>query len=133
MKELWLHDHLQFARLLSELEVAGAFDAPMLAKLREQMDLTNEELMELLDRAQRTFDRSKRGAPPALSNDGTCSQDYDLVAPHERVWIGVKGISVCIVDTGEGVVVDLFANGREYDGSIASTYASYNEAEVEDE
>lgn len=62
------------------------------------------------------------------------SDEYDF--QYERgssVWVGVENISVYIKREQEGVVVDLFAKGREDHGSLASTYLFYEEATEHDE
>ena len=59
--------------------------------------------------------------------------DYTLVEDHRGVWITVNNISVCITRTDEGVVVDLYGKGIEDQGTIATTYAHFAEAEGETE
>jgi hypothetical protein len=49
--------------------------------------------------------------------------DYTLDPDAISCWITVDNISVYIVRTDEGVVVDLFPKGGEADECIASTYA----------
>lgn len=55
----------------------------------------------------------------ALKQDG--ESDYTLES--ESVWITVKGFSVYLKKTDEGLVVDVHAAGRENEDSIAGTYA----------
>jgi hypothetical protein len=47
--------------------------------------------------------------------------DYKLV--EGAAWFTVKGFSIRIHSTDEGVIVDVFANGKEMDSPVASTYA----------
>jgi hypothetical protein len=54
--------------------------------------------------------------------------DYTLVPPHDRVWIRVGKIAVHIVKTGEGVIVDLWADGHENE-SLATCGATFVEAQ----
>lgn len=56
------------------------------------------------------------------------NKDCEMTPNARSVWIGVKDFSIYIVRTDEGVVVDIFARGREGDGSLASTYAFDQEA-----
>ena len=56
--------------------------------------------------------------------------DYNLT--DGAGWFTVKGFSIRINSTDEGVVVDIFKKGEESDGSIASTYAFDSEAEAEE-
>jgi len=52
---------------------------------------------------------------------------YTLV--DENMWVTVKGFSIRIHATDEGVIVDIYANGREDEDAIAATYAFDNECE----
>lgn len=60
-------------------------------------------------------------------------EDYILSLSEPFVWIAVDNLVAKITRTDEGVVCDIFANGQEADGSIASCYAFFNEVETEDE
>lgn len=62
--------------------------------------------------------------------------DYKLELPDAEyrlrdgaAWIEVGGFAVRIFMTDEGVVVDVYENGNEERGAIASTYAFTNELE----
>ena len=57
----WGDDFTQFARLISEAEVAGAFTVPVLEELSEEMDLDISDIMEIVTRAQRSWDLIKKG------------------------------------------------------------------------
>lgn len=60
--------------------------------------------------------------------------DYTLKEEHDRVWIGVKNVSVSIHRADEGVVVDLYPKDREASSdSIGSTHVLFSEAEPEEE
>jgi len=48
-------------------------------------------------------------------------KDYTLV--DEGMWLTVKGFSIRIKATDEGVVVDIYANGREDEDALATAYA----------
>ena len=56
---------------------------------------------------------------------------YTLV--DENMWVTVKGFSVRIHATDEGVVVDIYKNGHEDEDAIAATYAFDNDLADEDE
>jgi len=60
MKNYWKNDKLQFARLISELDAIGVFNSLNLKMLGEETDLTHNEIHELIDRAQKVFDDSKK-------------------------------------------------------------------------
>jgi len=49
-----------------------------------------------------------------------------LPESHERLWVTVRNISVCIIRTDEGVVVDMFEKNAEDGDHIATTYAFFD-------
>lgn len=55
----WKNDAIQFPRLIAELEAAGALDTELLSQVALSMDLTLDEVTELVDRAQATWDALK--------------------------------------------------------------------------
>lgn len=55
--------------------------------------------------------------------------DYELEKEATSCWITVDNISVYVIRTDEGVVVDLYAKGCEMESSLGSTYAFNSEAE----
>ncbi len=55
----WEDDAIQFPRLIAELETVGAFSAPVIKALTEEMAISKQELNELVDRAQTAFDKVK--------------------------------------------------------------------------
>lgn len=63
---------------------------------------------------------------PYIMLDG--NTDCEMTPEARSVWIGVKDFSIYIVRTDEGVVVDIFARGREGDECLASAYAFDQEA-----
>ena len=54
------------------------------------------------------------------SKDGV---DYVMPKELKSTWISVKGFSVYIRPTDEGVVVDIYKKGTEDDDAIAGAYA----------
>lgn len=58
-------------------------------------------------------------------------KDEDYTLEEGAAWFTVKGFSVRIMSTDEGVVVDIYGLGREMAGPIASTYAFDSAAEPE--
>lgn len=54
--------------------------------------------------------------------------DYELDEGVKGVWIGIKNVSIRVTECDEGVNVDLFANGREDEGPIASTWITFDQA-----
>ena len=56
--------------------------------------------------------------------------DDDYILTDGAAWFTVKGFSVRIHSTDEGVVADVYAEGREDEDAIASTYAFDNEEEA---
>jgi hypothetical protein len=57
---LWDNDEVQFARLLSELEMAGAPTEQQMQDLQESMDLCESEIWELFLRAQILWTKQKQ-------------------------------------------------------------------------
>ena len=58
MKSLWKRDDIQFPRLLSEIAACGLLGAQW-DSLLESMDITSDELSELFDRAQASWEKQK--------------------------------------------------------------------------
>ena len=54
----WNHNELQFCRLLSEIAAVGLTNEQMKG-LCESMDLQEQDIYELLDRAQNSFEQFK--------------------------------------------------------------------------
>ena len=56
----WANDAIQFPRLIAEMEAVGAFtDGRRMSELEEAMDLEQEDIMELVARAQAAWDDIK--------------------------------------------------------------------------
>lgn len=55
----WLCDHLQFPRLIAEVEASGGFTEPLIAKLAEECDLSTDQVCEIITRAQTQHDHNK--------------------------------------------------------------------------
>jgi hypothetical protein len=53
----WKNDHLQFARLIAELEATHGF--PVTEALCKSMDLHEDEIQQIISRAQKTWDVAK--------------------------------------------------------------------------
>ena len=64
----------------------------------------------------------------ALICDG--ESDYILREEATSCWVTVGNISVYIIRTDEGVVVDLYPLDDENNSSLASTYAFSHEAQA---
>ena len=58
----WNHNHIQFARLLSELR-AIELTPDQYGELCASMDLGRDDIDELFDRAQLEWERAKAGMP----------------------------------------------------------------------
>ena len=56
----WKRNEIQFPRLIAELEAAGAFTGPVMDTLMESMDLTADQLDDLVSRSQDQWDQIKR-------------------------------------------------------------------------
>lgn len=55
-------------------------------------------------------------------------QDGDYVLADGAAWLEVKNFAIRVYSTDEGVVVDVYKNGDEINGVIASAYAFDQEA-----
>ena len=56
----WENNSIQFARLIAEAEAAGAFNSSMVMQdLSDSMDLTIPQVCEIIDRAQKEWDKIK--------------------------------------------------------------------------
>lgn len=70
---------------------------------------------------------------PVLFRDPSSPDDHDFVLGGDSAWISVKGFSVLLKKTDEGVVCDIYARDKENDPCIASTYAFDHEVDEEEE
>lgn len=62
----WKNNRLQFARLIAELEAVGAFTRKnIMEDLSETMDLTKEQILELVERASNEWDEIKAAICPS--------------------------------------------------------------------
>ena len=59
--------------------------------------------------------------------------DGDYTLTEGGAWVALKGFAVRIQATDEGVVVDIYTDGKEMNSPIASTYAFDTELDLEDE
>lgn len=59
-------------------------------------------------------------------------KDDDYTLEEGAAWFTVKGFSIRILSTDEGVVVDIWKDGGEMDSPIASTYAFDQEIATDD-
>lgn len=65
----WKNNAIQFPRLIAELEAVGAFTHSIMADLSGEMDLSKEEIAEIVDRAQAEWDKIKlRTLPPNIKH-----------------------------------------------------------------
>jgi hypothetical protein len=55
----WNNNLIQFARLIAEIEAAGGFTEQLVQDLCASMDLEKNQVMELVDRAQKLWDENK--------------------------------------------------------------------------
>ena len=55
----WLNNEVQFARLIAETEGLGLFTPDATKALCSEMDLSEMDLVHLLGRARKRFDRAK--------------------------------------------------------------------------
>ena len=58
----WENNHIQFARLLAEIQACCPLTEAQYQELQESMDLLEEEINELFDRADSEWERYKAQA-----------------------------------------------------------------------
>jgi hypothetical protein len=58
-KSKWKDNLVQFSRLIAEMESAGVFTGDIIGKLSNEMDLTSLEICELIERAQKEWEKAK--------------------------------------------------------------------------
>lgn len=130
----WDDDSIQFPRLLAEIAATDALTPEVFEQLRELMDLDNNEINELLERAHCEWEeiKARKCPPPAAAvvvPDGNPNEEEDwTLAPRHNLWLTVDDFSVHIIRTGEGIVLDVYAKGCEMDDTLASTYAFTDDA-----
>lgn len=67
-KNNWDRNDVQFPRLIAELEAAGVFSADLMDSLSNEMDLTTEEISQLIWRAQDEWEKVKNEYCPIKSS-----------------------------------------------------------------
>ena len=125
---LWESNAIHFPRLLAELNAVG-LTRIQLRKLVASMDITQEEVMELMARAESAWEGLKGGEPvqnQVRELHGVV--DY-VLAEEATAWVEVGPITAWIRRADEGVVVELYATGCEMEEALASAYAFNGEAE----
>lgn len=59
-RDNWASDTLQFPRFIEEAQAAGAFTKRVIADMSDSMDLSKQDIQELLDRAADTWEIIKQ-------------------------------------------------------------------------
>jgi len=59
----WAKDTIQFPRFIEEAQAAGAFTDDVIDRMSASMDLTREQVQELMDRAASTWEMIKAAIP----------------------------------------------------------------------
>ena len=57
-EQLWENDTIQFARLINELDLLGTFSDERLTELSYATDLSQPEILELVERAKNVYDET---------------------------------------------------------------------------
>jgi hypothetical protein len=55
----WENDHIQFARMLAELNAAGAPNKAQMKLLKESTDLNTGQIIAIFDRAEKAWQKIK--------------------------------------------------------------------------
>ncbi len=59
MKTNWNDNSIQFPRLIEEAQAAGAFTNEVIHAMADSMDLTPQEIYEILERARKKWEGEK--------------------------------------------------------------------------
>lgn len=73
---LWERDDVQFPRLLAEIKAAG-LPAEVIKQVCTSMDLSSEQVHELLDRAEETFEAIKEQLDCVDTTCVHCGRRYE--------------------------------------------------------
>ncbi len=57
-ESLWENDKVQFARLINELDLLGIFTISTLTDVANETDLSQAEILDLIDRAKNVYDET---------------------------------------------------------------------------
>lgn len=57
-ESLWENDKIQFARLINELDLLGIFTPDTLRGLADATDLSQTEILDLIERAKNVYDET---------------------------------------------------------------------------
>ena len=57
-ESLWENDKIQFARLINELDLLGTFSDERLTELANATDLSQSEILDLVERAKNVYDET---------------------------------------------------------------------------
>lgn len=69
----------------------------------------------------------------SIANNITIDGETDITLLSDSLWVTVGNVSVHVIKTDEGVVVDLYPLGHETDEVLASTYINFSEADMGEE
>lgn len=102
---LWKNNLIQFARLISEVQQIGGFNMTAMDHLCESMDLPQQEVEDLVDRAHDIFELTKRTIlPGTTTSDGTlvcCPRCSGLHVTQAGKWTGITTDNFLSVDLHE--------------------------------
>ena len=82
--DLWDRDDIQFPRLLAEIKAVGLTGRQM-DELRASMDLDSNQIHELLDRAEETFEAVKEQSYYAQEHCIACTHSFKEDDDHETL------------------------------------------------
>jgi hypothetical protein len=111
----WNNDSIQFPRLLSEILAAGLPDET-LDELSISMDLERDEILEILNRADRQFEKIKQQRVPPGISDGY--KVLDVKFSFETWMKDGKSIYGTPEDLRIGLSLGAFHSGTVFQGTI---------------
>ncbi|WP_433206900.1 hypothetical protein ACQP1G_20890 [Nocardia sp. CA-107356] len=77
---MWTNNLVQFARLVAELEAAGAFTEEIMGCVAASMDVTSQDVIELKDRAVRIWQEAVARANSPTGRDDLAAPDCPELA-----------------------------------------------------
>ena len=120
----WYDDHLQFARLLSEIQATEAIHREFFEEIAKEMDIHEFELHDLFDRAQVTWEALKdkhREDQPYVTVSATEEGDRLVDYVGDQVGSDIMRFQF----TSEGLTIDSVTGGVVE----ASCFYSYQDIE----
>ena len=110
--------------MLLEMSARLLADADLFEEIAYSLDLSDDTMCAFRDKVDAAL-KEENPEIPYLQQES--ASEYTLLPAAPSVWLTVDNLSVYVVRNDEGVSVDIFPKGDEDGGSIAGTWATYDE------